>query len=377
MTCEDRVKKLPAYLEGELSPQESEEFKAHLASCETCRETLEALKAADRLVRNLGEVDPPPWLKQQIMTRVREAHAERERFWRKFFFPLHIKIPVQAFVVIIVSVLAFYIYRQDEPRLRMRGIPLPPTQVFEVQKEQAIPSPRSSRSKMITPSRDMTVPREALMPAPQPGRSEDGDAYTSLAPAEKGEDVMPTELKRDARETSAAEEPASAEKSQVPQNEAIAWPITMKEKRAASRPPQTISGASSRICEQDVCTAGELEGRDGAGDSVAKGAAMKEMAVKDAQPSLALLLTVKDVASAGVELDKYLATVNARHTEITFHGEQQAFATEVRPHFVASVLKKLNQIGLLADHPVPPEFEMEAQWVKMKITIMPAVNQNP
>ncbi|HPJ95951.1 MAG TPA: anti-sigma factor, partial [Syntrophales bacterium] len=73
MTCEDRVKKLPAYLEGELPPRESEEFKNHLASCETCRKTLEDLKAADRLVRNLGEVEPPPWLKQQIMTRVREV----------------------------------------------------------------------------------------------------------------------------------------------------------------------------------------------------------------------------------------------------------------------------------------------------------------
>ena len=137
------------------------------------------------------------------------------------------------------------------------------------------------------------------------------------------------------------------------------------------------SGASSRICEQDVCTASELEGPDGLGFSVAKGAPVKDAAVKDTQPSLALLLTVKDVASAVVELDKYLATVNARHTEINVHGEQQAFATEVRPQFVASVLEKLNQIGLLADHHVPPEFGKEAQWVKMKITITPAVNQNP
>jgi len=371
MTCEDRAKKLPAYLEGELPPQESEEFKAHLASCETCRGTLKDLKAADRLVRNLGEVSPPPWLKQQIMTRVQEAHAERERFWRKFFFPLHIKIPVQAFAVIVVSVLAFYIYRQDEPRMRMQGMPLPSTPVFEVNKEQALPPPQTSRSKMAPPSSDM-APNESLVPAPQPDRTEYGDVYTSLAPSEKVEDTMPTELKRDAREASGETEPALAEKSQVPQNGETAWPITMKEKRAASSPPQMITGASSRVCEQGVCTAGELEGRDGEGFSAAK-----DTVVNDTQPSLALLLAVKDVASAGVELDKYLATVNARHTEITVHGKQQAFATEVRPHFVASVLEKLNQIGLLADHHVPPEFGKEAQWVKMKITIMPAVNQSP
>ncbi|HPJ96389.1 MAG TPA: hypothetical protein PK022_03700, partial [Syntrophales bacterium] len=63
-------------------------------------------------------------------------------------------------------------------------------------------------------------------------------------------------------------------------------------------------------------------------------------------------------------------------TEINVHGKQQTFATEVRLHFVASVLEKLNQIGLLADH-VQPEFGKEVQWVIIKITIMPAVNQNP
>ena len=370
MTCEDRVKKLPAYLEGELPPRESEEFKNHLASCETCRKTLEDLKAADRLVRNLGEVEPPPWLKQQIMTRVREVHAESEGFWRKFFFPLHIKVPVQAFIVIVVSVLAFYSYRQDEPRMRMQGMPLPSTPVFELKKEQALPPPQTSRSKMAPPSSDM-APDESLVLAPQPGRTEYGEAYTSLAPSEKVEDTMPTELKRDAREALAETEPALAEKFQAPPSEESVLHSAVKEKRAEGSLPQAIAGAGSGICEQDVCTAEEREGGGAAGFAIAKGTAAKDM-----PPSLDLLLTVKDVASAGVELDKYLATAKARHTEINVHGKQQTFATEVRLHFVASVLEKLNQIGLLADH-VQPEFGKEVQWVIIKITIMPAVNQNP
>jgi len=363
MTCEDRVKKLPAYLEGELPPRESEEFKNHLASCETCRKTLEDLKAADRLVRNLGEVEPPPWLKQQIMTRVREVHGQNESLWKKFFFPLHIKIPVQAFAVIVVTVLAIYIYRLDEPQIRMRGFPLPPTPAYEVKKEQAVPETRPSRLKTATQSKDVA--------APQPGRTEYEDAYTSLAPSEKVEDTMPTELKRDAREALAETEPALAEKFQAPPSEESVLHSAVKEKRAEGSLPQAIAGAGSGICEQDVCTAEEREGGGAAGFAIAKGTAAKDM-----PPSLDLLLTVKDVASAGVELDKYLATAKARHTEINVHGKQQTFATEVRLHFVASVLEKLNQIGLLADH-VQPEFGKEVQWVIIKITIMPAVNQNP
>ncbi len=371
MTCEDREKKLPAFLEGELPPQESEELKAHLASCATCRSTLDNLKAADHLVRNLGEVEPPLWLKQRIMARVRDAHGQNESLWKKFFFPLHIKIPVQAFAVIVITVLAIYIYRLDEPQIRMRGFPLPPTPAYEVKKEQAVPETRTSRLKTATQSKDMAAPHEALMPAPQPGRTEYGDAYTLLAPSEKVEDTMPTELKRDAREALAETEPALAEKSQAPPSEESVLHSAVKEKRAEGNLPQAIAGAGSRICEQDVCTAEEREGSGAAGFAIAKGTAAKDM-----PPSLELLLTVKDVASTGVELDKYLATVNARHTEITVHGKQQVLTTEVGSHFVTAFLEKLNRIGILSEY-VSPEFSKEAQWVKMKITIMPTVDQNP
>lgn len=370
MTCEDREKKLPAYLEGELPPGELEEIETHLLSCETCRRTFEHLKATDHLVRSLAEVETPPWLKQQIMTRVREVHAQKKGFWHKFFFPLHVKIPVQAFAVIVITVLAFYVYRQDEPQMRMTGIPLPPAPVFEVKKEPVVPQTRLSRSKVAAPS-GKTESEEAFLPVPQMNQAEREDAYSPPEPSEKAEDTLPGELTKDAREDEAKTTPILAEKSQAPQSDESAWRPAMKEKRAAVSPPQAVAGAGSRVCEQDVCLADEYDGRGTVGQSVAKGTVMKDM-----QPSLELFLTVKDVAAAVLELEKYAENNAARYIEITVQEDQQVFSTEIKPYLLGIFLEKLNTIGILSDHS-RPEFSKDTQWIKIKIVIVPPSNQSP
>jgi len=122
MSCTDREKQLPAYLGGGLSSAEMDELTDHLASCATCRKTLEDLKKTGRLVCDLEKISPPPRLKSQIMNRAREG-AEKKGFLRKFFFPLYIKIPVQVLAVAVLSVFSFYLYRQDVPRMRTEEIP--------------------------------------------------------------------------------------------------------------------------------------------------------------------------------------------------------------------------------------------------------------
>lgn len=370
MTCEDREKKLPAYLEGELPPGELEEIETHLSSCENCRRTLEHLKTTGHFVRSLAEVEPPPWLKQQVMTRVREAHAQRKGFWHKFFFPLQVKIPVQAFAVIVITVLAFYVYRQDEPRMRMTGIPLPPAPVFEVKKEPVVPQTRLSRSKVAAPSGN-TESEEAFLSVPQMNQAERAGAYSPPEPSEKAEDTLPGELTKDAREDEAKTAPILAEKSQVPQDAESAWHSVMKEKRAAPGPPQGVAGAGSRICEQDVCVANEYDGRSTVGQSVAKGTVMKDM-----QPSLELFLTVKDVAAAVLELEKYVESNAARTIEITAQENQQVFTTEIKPHLLETFLEKLNTIGILSDH-ARPEFGKDTQWVKIRLVIVASADQSP
>ena len=165
--------------------------------------------------------------------------------------------------------------------------------------------------------------------------------------------------------------PILAEKSQAPQSDESAWRPAMKEKRGAVSPPQVVAGAGSRICEQDVCVAEERASSGEVGLSDAKGTFMKDM-----QPSLELFLTVKDVAAAVLELEKYAENNAARYIEITVQEDQQVFATEIKPHLLGIFLEKLNTIGILSDHS-RPEFSKDTQWVKIKIGIVPPSNQSP
>jgi len=202
MSCTDREKQLPAYLGGGLSSAEMDELMDHLASCATCRKTLEDLKKTGRLVCDLEKISPPLRLKSQIMNRAREG-AEKKGFLRKFFFPLYIKIPVQVLAVAVLSVFSFYLYRQDVPRMRTEEIPLPPSPVFETNREPPLPRV-ISRKRSAMPKNAVQADQE--MPAASAGRSDAGDSVSSMASEEK----VPETGKIAADERTAENVPASA-----------------------------------------------------------------------------------------------------------------------------------------------------------------------
>jgi len=76
-----------------VSPEEQELIEQHLASCRSCSTALYELNRVGEAVKNFKEVEPPPWMKQKIMARVREEAEQRKGVFRKLFYPLHIKVP--------------------------------------------------------------------------------------------------------------------------------------------------------------------------------------------------------------------------------------------------------------------------------------------
>ena len=126
MICKEINNLLPAYLEDILSPEEKKSVESHLASCLLCSRGLADLKKAENLVKGLEEVEPPPFFEQRIMARVREEAGQKKGILRKFFYPLHIKIPIQISAMFLVAVLAFYVYQKNEPEMqRLTPFPIP------------------------------------------------------------------------------------------------------------------------------------------------------------------------------------------------------------------------------------------------------------
>ncbi|MGD9734467.1 MAG: anti-sigma factor [Solirubrobacterales bacterium] len=64
---------LSAYLLGALEPDEAEALEHHLESCERCREELRWLAPAlDALPETVSRLQPPPRLRERLLTEVRE-----------------------------------------------------------------------------------------------------------------------------------------------------------------------------------------------------------------------------------------------------------------------------------------------------------------
>ncbi len=116
--------KLSDYIDGQIAGAEKEEMETHLRTCEKCSEALRELNKTVEHLKRIEEVDPPAWMRQKIMAKVRDE-AERSRsIFDRIADALLIKLPVKAVAVVFLAVLAFYMYRDiqpsNEPAIPMR-----------------------------------------------------------------------------------------------------------------------------------------------------------------------------------------------------------------------------------------------------------------
>ena len=133
MKCEEVQKHLSDFLDSSFEVERAQEIEDHLAACSLCSEEVASLAACQRLVSGLPVVEPPVGFTTRVMARVREA-AHPASLWERLFLPLRIKIPLQATAVVLIAILAAYIY-QKEPLQRESEMNFPPESSFKKQEE--------------------------------------------------------------------------------------------------------------------------------------------------------------------------------------------------------------------------------------------------
>jgi len=110
--------KLSAYLDGAVTPVEKALIEQHLAECDACRESLQELEKTVRHLRNLGELEAPPWLSVRIMARVREEAGREKGLLRRLLrMPLRWRISVEAVALVFLSVTGYLVYRNVSTEL--------------------------------------------------------------------------------------------------------------------------------------------------------------------------------------------------------------------------------------------------------------------
>ncbi len=138
MVCDKIQEQLSAYLDEALSPAEKGIIDEHLRSCPKCRKALADLEMTVSSIKGLDEIIPPPWLTQKIMTRVKaEAERNKRSLLQKLFYPLHVKLPLEAVGIFLVAITALYVFKSMEPELKTAMAPSEETVSKYAEKEKA------------------------------------------------------------------------------------------------------------------------------------------------------------------------------------------------------------------------------------------------
>jgi hypothetical protein len=289
MECRDIRKNLSAYLEGMVSPEEQELIDQHLASCRGCSTVLQELNRTGEMLKNLQEVEPPPGMKEKIMARVREEAEPKKGFIQKLFYPLHIKLPLEAFATVLIAVLAVYVFKAVEPR--MKGL--------------QVPSPRE--------------PAVARQEAPYPAK----------APA---------------AEAQAPREREAARKA----------PAKTEGKEMASAPPSPPAAAGVAPAREDKMALAEGTARERKELKKAQPMAPSlRMAAKAKAEVPSFLVRVKDVRTAGGELESLLRRLSALNVHRESRGNNEVITAEVKADKMKELFEKLKLLGEIQKKDTP------------------------
>ncbi len=293
MTCKEIEILLAALLEGVLPADEAKRVRDHLAGCPSCSKALEDLKESGEMVRKLEEVEPPPWLKTRVMARVREEAGQKESILRKLFFPLHVKIPIQALATALIAVVAWNVYKTGEPEFRQ--IAPPPAAVQEAPHAKIpsapakAPEPAPMPPAMEKEAGEPAGLREKKAPAPSDSNVEDRAMRRQLTVREEAKTnaVTPAEPAKTARPATSSLKDEEVLKGagamgQAEMDRAVQAPAGDQKQRAMKAPAGSIAKE-----------AGKREAAPAASPMLS--------ATPPAQPDLNMILRARDPGAAAAE----------------------------------------------------------------------------
>jgi hypothetical protein len=120
--------------------------------CEHCKAALSELIKTREILRNLEKVEPPPWFTQKTMNRIREEAESKKSLFQRIFYPLHIKIPLEALTTCLVVVLALFVYKNTEPEIKAihepaETVTVSPQDQTQKQENKVTPVPKALEGK--------------------------------------------------------------------------------------------------------------------------------------------------------------------------------------------------------------------------------------
>jgi len=313
MDCSDVRKILPEHIEGNSSPRQQALIEEHLHSCEQCRLYAVDLKKTIETLQGLDEIEPPAWLTAKVMKKVREGALPRNRWIERLFFPLHIKLPLEAFTTVLITVAAIFIFKHMGP---------------ELQKMEVQPQAPVMKSLPAEPEREIRKEemQKKAMNQPQPLQEE----------AKQKDSFSATETREHA-----------TLKEERPVEQFVPAPVTSPVPAPASS--SALSPAPAAL-QHETGKASGMSARDERMQRAAPAAPRSEFSTEKKVDSLATFtITVKTPDTAKKEIEAYLVRNNGQMKTVQQSESRIIITVKLDPAKTDKFLAHLNTLGTIKE----------------------------
>jgi len=307
MDCSNVKKILPEHIEGNSPPEQRTMIEEHLQSCGQCMLYAAEMKKTIETLQGLEEIEPPAWLTAKVMNKIRTEAMPKKGWRERLFFPLHIKLPLEAFAALLITVAAIFIYKNMGPEL----------QQMEVQPQAPV-----MKSMPAEPEKQIQKPKMQKNGMQQPERlQEEAKHKDSFAGDES-------------REMTTFKENKSAEQTHP----------------AATMAPIPATAPSPAMRQIETGKASGMAARDEVMQRAAPAAPRSELSAENKAEILATVtLTVKALEAAKKEIEAYIARIGGELKTLEQSESRIIITVKLDPANTKKFFAHLNSLGTIKE----------------------------
>ncbi len=266
MTCDEAREAFSDLYDGALTGAPLVTLDRHLEGCPACRAEWTAFRRAIEAVKELGSAEPSPGFASRVVQQV-EAPPWWRRAAQAIFFPLHVKVPIQAVALVLVAFTAVVVFQRSPELKREAQVAVAPPAPGA---RPAAPAPAAPRGeeRADEPARFAKPPADNFARAKGAAKAPEGDAgYPTPAGAVPAK-VLPAQAPTAQEAAPAAPPPQARLQSEKDRAEALGGAAPQAQPAAPAqavrrnlRPPASQRDEAKPLGKSAVPAEGEGAGR--------------------------------------------------------------------------------------------------------------------
>ncbi len=343
MECDKVREKISEYFEGLVTAEEKALISAHIASCNKCRAAYSDIKKTVEHIKGLEEVEPPPWLTRKVMARVKEENP-KQGIWKRLFYPLHIKLPLEAVATVLIAISALYLFRAAEQETKIAGLRpggLEEQQLHKdsVLKEKGPETVDAEKKSVPAKNEDKTSPSGKTLSGPAKTDRAQEPGYDNLSPAIPQKESVGKDIPRAAPAPAPLPEEKEAPGAGM---ESPAESVTTNKQKATGIMKSAVPPEREKLRERPASAAATHKGEE---------SASREDATY--RKPIVLNLHVPNLDRANDEIREFLTRLGGRFSGSETARDRTVLTIEIDSGNIRELYKRLATVGKLSEKEPP------------------------